>query len=197
MSNLFSTLSLLLCGIAMPCVAAPITSAFTGSFSDPNDVLLQIISITAPSTLTIQTWGYGGGVNGDGQNIPSGGFDPVVTLFDPAGDFVNDNDDGQCPPGNALNGNCFDSTLSAFVSSLGTYTVALTVSPNFSSGITLADGFLGIGDFNGMGTTYAMDITVDSVNSVPEPSGLTLLIAGAVFLAVLKPFLRPIKSKRG
>lgn len=169
--------------IALPCGAS--TVSFTGTLFDPNQVILQTFLVGGQSTLTIQTLGYGGGVNGVGQSIVSGGFDPIVTVFDPSGVFVNDNDDGQCPPGNVSEGNCFDSTLSLFITSSGNYTVALTASPNFSAGTTLADGFLGIGDFNGRSSSYAFDVAIDTASSVPEPATLGLLICG-IFLLIMR-----------
>lgn len=179
--------------------------SLTGSLdpNNPNDVLLHTFTLSATSTLTIQSYGYGGtseapgGVNLAGTAIPFGGFDSYISLFigtGPTATFLASNDDGLCPPGHASPG-CHDSTL--VMPSLGanTYTMAFTVFDNFSfaenfgSG-TLGDGFIGLGDYfdASSGTfrtsSYAVDISASGLAaSVPEPA--TLPVAAIGFLALI------------
>src|SRR5258706_10536429 len=162
--------------------------SLTGSLdpNNPNDVVLYAFSLSATSTLTIQSYGYGGtseapgGANAAGAVIPAGGFDSYLSLFlgtGPNATFLASNDDGFCPPGHASPG-CHDSTLLMPSLGAGTYTMALTVFDNFSfaenfgSG-TLGDGFIGLGDyFDGSSGTfrtasYAVDISASSLTVAP------------------------------
>lgn len=146
------------------------TVSYLGSFTTANDVFLQSVVISEGSIVTVQTLSYGGGTNAAGTVILPGGFDPIVTMFDSTGQFLDENDDGTCPPATEDNGNCFDSSLNIVLNTSGTYLFALTVAPNFAAGSTLADGFYNIGDFAGRSQDYAVDVTVSPINDVPEPS---------------------------
>ena len=141
--------------------------------SDPQDVFLYEFTLSAPTTVAIQTWGYGGtlsapgGTNAKGNAIAAGGFDPYVTVFNgsgPTATFRVSNDDGACPPGALSAGLCLDSTLSLSALPAGTYTLALSAfenmsfAENYGSG-TLADGFIGLGSFGGRTSAFAVDIS--------------------------------------
>lgn len=159
------------------------TVSYVGALTDANEVFIKNIAITDASIVSIQTLSYGGGVNGQGILIVPGGFDPIVTIFDSAGQFLDENDDGTCPPATEDDANCFDSTLISVLNIPGVYIFAVSVAPNFAAGSTLADGFLGIGDFAGRSQDYAVDVSVDALNDVPEPSGflpLTIALGGIV-----------------
>jgi hypothetical protein len=178
--------------------------SLTGSLdpNDPNDVLLRVFSLSATSTLTIQSYGYGGtsaapgGRNAAGTVIPAGGFDSYLSLFGgtgPAATFLASNDDGLCPPGHASPA-CHDSTLVMPSLGAGTYTLALSVFDNFSfaenfgSG-TLGDGFIGLGDYfdASSGTVrtsnYAVDISAPTL--VPEPAPWPMAAFGFLALRLL------------
>jgi hypothetical protein len=177
----------------------------TGSLdpNNPDDVLLYAFTLSAPSTLTIQSYGYGGassapgGRNAAGSVILAGGFDTYVSLFSGTGagaTFLASNDDGVCPPGNSVPA-CHDSTLVMPSLAAGSYTLALSVFDNFSfaenfgSG-TLGDGFIGLGDYfdASSGTVrtsnYAVDLSASSlvVAAVPEPAAWPMETAGLVAL---------------
>jgi len=65
---------------------AQVTSlSFTGSLAMPTSVFAQSFVLSAPSALTIQTWGFGGGVNSAATAIPPGGFASTVALFSGVG----------------------------------------------------------------------------------------------------------------
>lgn len=180
--------------ICVGTLRADIIMSITGSFATPDDVYTKIFTVTQVSEVNIQTWGYGGGTNASNVVIPSGGFDPAVALFLGSGlsaTLFDSNDDGICPPGNfdTVTGGCLDSTLMETGLLPGTYTLALTVSPNFPKGPTLGDGFTGGGDFvdvfgNSRTNRFAVDIvTTPAVAPVPEPSTFGLVASCLVLLA--------------
>ena len=146
--------------IALMALTITYTSAaaisYTGNLNpnDPNDVALFTFTLSSTGSVSIQSWGYGGGANASGTVIATGGFDPYVSLFSGVGNratFLASNDDGLCPPGNGSVA-CHDSTLGVTTLAAGSYTVALTVFNNFSfaentgSG-TLGDGFIALGNY--------------------------------------------------
>jgi hypothetical protein len=179
--------------------------SLTGSLdpNNANDVLFYSFTLSAPSMLTNQSYGYGGsgaapgGTNAAGAVIPGGGFDTYLSLFDGVGAtaaFVASNDDGLCPPGSASPA-CHDSTL-VFAAHAGPYTLVLGVFDNFSfaenfGGGTLGDGFIGLGDYfdaaSGAVRTsnYAVDISAGTLvvaPSAPEPANLPLALAACIAL---------------
>jgi MYXO-CTERM domain-containing protein len=148
--------------------ALPIDSSYTGTLSTPADVFETTFTLTASDTITIQTWGFGGGTNAGGQVIAAGGFDPMIALFsgtgpsatmltDGLGNPLADADNlgnapwsyvGNCPPAGTVaigaNNDCGDDFMQAALAS-GTYTLLLTDAgylPNaiFDNG-TLSEGF--------------------------------------------------------
>jgi hypothetical protein len=170
--------------------------SITGSLATADDVYTKIFTLTQVSKVTIQSWGYGGGTNASNVVIPSGGFDPSVALFlgsGPSAILFDFNDDGTCPPGSfdIVTGGCLDSNLMETGLLPSTYTLTLTVSPNFPNGPTLADGFTGGGDFvdvfgDSRTSNFAVDIiTTPAVAAVPEPNTLSLVgTLCAILLAI-------------
>jgi hypothetical protein len=55
----------------------------TGSLATPEDFFLEPFTVSGggASTITIQTFGFGGGTNAAGMAIPAGGFDSLAALF--------------------------------------------------------------------------------------------------------------------
>jgi len=159
---------------------AAVTTSYTGQLdaSDPNSLFSFTFTVNNPVPVTIQTYGYGGsanapqGKNAAGLVIPSGGFDPYISLFRGVGDsaaFVASNDDGVCPPGTASPA-CHDSSLTMLLPA-GSYTVVISAFENISFAEnqgtgTLGDGFVGFGTYfdQASGTTrtsnYAVDIKI-------------------------------------
>lgn len=190
------------------CFANSTTLSMTGMFdpANANDVAFIQFALATPGSVNIQTWGYGGtanapgGTNGAGTVIPAGGFDPYISLFQgwtSAATFVESNDDGACPPGEASPA-CHDSTLNIASLTAGQYTLALTVFDNFSfaenfgSG-TLGDGFIGLGNYfdADSGTVrnskWAVDvvgptITPESGSNTPEPGSILLMAVGSTLV---------------
>jgi hypothetical protein len=199
--------SLELCLLLVACQASltAATFSFAGSFVQDNDLQLFTFNLGAPGTVTLRTFGYGGGLNGSGQTIPAGGFVPVLGLFDSAGIAQTgalQAGHTPCPPLNpdpARNNLCLDVFAQVNLAA-GNYIVSLTQSPNDPLG-NLSDGFFfrdaipdpnfnnGFFDannnFQGKGN-WALDIigvnTASQVGGVPEPA-TGLLAAAAVLIA--------------
>ena len=195
--------------LAAPCSATSISLIGSLDPNNANDVLLYAFSLSAPSTLTIQSYGYGGsssapgGSNAAGSAILAGGFDTYVSLFNGTGDAATSlasNDDGVCPPGNPAPA-CHDSTLVMASLAAGSYTMVLSVFDNFSfaenfgSG-TLGDGFIGLGDYfdAASGTVrtsnYAVDISAPGLVAAPVPEPAAWPIGAAVLLAFVVTNIR-------
>ena len=80
-------------------IASPLRAdqlSFQNNFTSDDVVIILGFSLTAPGTVTLRTFGYAGGINGAGSTVVGGGFDPLLTLFDGAGNFLVSNNDGAC-----------------------------------------------------------------------------------------------------
>lgn len=162
--------------------AVPMDFSFTGTFNADDDVQLINFTTDGASTVRLISYSYGGGTQADGNIVPAGGFDPILALFDSAGNLVGQNDDsisgtpGACGSGvvtpDPTTGHewdtCFDSMLSA-----GAYTVAIMQYDNFANGPTLADGFSQAGGPNftasfGCSNGQFCDVSSNSSNRTNE-----------------------------
>ena len=65
--------------------AAADTVSLTGNLPSANTDFQYVFTLTTSSSVTVKTWGFGGGVNAAGTAISSGGFDPLVALFSGSG----------------------------------------------------------------------------------------------------------------
>ena len=178
---------------------------FTGSFSRDEDVQLFQLTVLNPSTVTVRTLSYAGGINAAGMLIPAGGFDTYLALFDSQGRLLDQSDD-QPDIGSALAGLQFDATIQQALSA-GSYTIALSQFDSFAIGPTLSNGFLNHGttnftkdfgcsngsfcDFLGNNRTpyWAVDfLNVTSAseanNAVPEPSSWLLIGLGLTGISI-------------
>jgi PEP-CTERM motif len=178
-TRLARCLLVLLAGLAAlaPLLAATPAAAVTlqGSFSEDDQVqLFDIIVPVGPplgTAVDIRAFGYGGGTTTSGVVVPRGGFDNVLSLFDAAGAFLFDNDDGAGAAVDPTTGMAGDGRLT-FPLPPGSYIVALTQFDNFALRPTLADGFLEQGK---------PDFTADPSFSPagPCPSGLFRDVSGS------------------
>lgn len=167
--------------------------SYQGNLLFPDQIFTLDLTLSAPSKVSIQGYGYGGGSNGSGELILAGGFDTVISLFSGSGisaTLIEFNDDGICPPGSfdPVTGGCLDSTLIRDLLSPGTYMIALSASFNMPIGPTLGAGFSGEGSFldvfgDSRTSSYAFDVTVGSLQVISEPSTLVLLF-GPLLLAI-------------
>ncbi len=169
--------------------AAPISETFSGTLGSTTTVLQEDFTLSSMSNVTIYTTSYGGGTNLDGSMAMAGGFQPNITLYTSAGDYVmsqavtspmamTDSSTGL-----ALDGYLTDSGLSA-----GSYIVTLT---NFlyqqpPTATNLSDGFINYGgstftDAQGNLRTgaYALNLSASGGTSpTPEPASIWLLVSG-------------------
>ena len=166
----------------------------TGTFTSDDELHFFDVNLAAPSTLSIQTFGYGGG---------NGGFDPFLSLFTQSGLLIAINNDGACPPLQASGGVCFDSDITMALPA-GSYIAVISQYDNVPIGPTLQDGFsrTGQGNFTpglwgypgtafidalGNQRTGAYTIAFDGATSVsadvPEP-GLWLTTASGLALCL-------------
>ena len=174
--------------------------SFTGNLSDHNEVQLFNFSVSAPSTVTLRTYSYAGGVNAAGQTILRGGFDPILALFNSSGALINQNDDGGgSVPADSVTGSHFDTFLQSALTP-GNYTVSVMDYANFAVGPNLSNGFTngalspGFIDVNGSqrDSHWAFDVlnvnsavVVPPVTAVPEPESYAMMLAGLGLLGFL------------
>jgi len=58
-----------------------VTNSFVGSLSSPQDSIEFAFTLPVPGTVTLQTYGFGGGTNAAGAVISPGGTDPFLAIF--------------------------------------------------------------------------------------------------------------------
>ncbi len=136
-------------------------------------------TVSATASMNAITISYGGGVNGAGQIVAQGGFEPYLSLFDAGGNFLASTFVGTtCPAGantNTLSGQCFDVSMDGGTLTPGSYQIAISAFENMplaenSGGGTLAGGFTCLGNLNdGEDLHYAFDVVLTSPSPVPEP----------------------------
>lgn len=181
-----------------PGISRADTMSFTGTLASSEDTVVIPIVLTSAGDVTLQTFGFGGGVNGAGTVIASGGFDPFVGLFSGTGDsavFLDGTSDiltnytPGCPPAGTVSlgttPTCGDVNLQFTGLAAGTYSVLLSDGGYLpfatfeSPGGTLGDGFADLtagvfqtcdtnGDCNDDTADWALDITTSS--GTPPPA---------------------------
>jgi hypothetical protein len=158
--------------------ASASTMSFVGTFSDPTEVFTTTFSLSGTSDVFIQTWGFGGGTNGNGVVVPSGGFDPLIALFSGTGASATILTDingpifsadlfagyeGSCPPGHTdtIAGTplCGDATLHFSGLPAGTYTLLLTVATYIPFAVFDASNPLGAGFVDLTGGAFQTCVT--------------------------------------
>jgi hypothetical protein len=176
--------------------ATGITTA-SGTFNSDDDVAQVAFNISGNTLVTIQS-----------TSFALGGFEPVLTLFDPLGNLYLNDSNGGTAPGNCgargidpVSGYCLDGFIQAVLGP-GAWTLIITEWDNIPSGPTLFDLFphAGEGNFTGPnftgqpgsfllfdGTQRSADwaVTIDGVDA-PEPSTSVLMVSGILGLAFLR-----------
>jgi hypothetical protein len=164
---------------AAPATAATLFSA--GNLANPNAKAQVSFFADGTSTVTIQSYSWGGGNNTAGTRIAAGGFDLNLTLFNEAGNYFDERDD--------IAQNNLDFRYTG-VLARGNYTAVVAAFGNSSQGFgTINTPFLGTGDFGGRTSAYAFDIinVNNTATAVPEPFTIVgTLIGGATALRMRK-----------
>ncbi|MFY9801947.1 MAG: DVUA0089 family protein [Candidatus Acidiferrales bacterium] len=115
------------------------TQSYVGTLASPNDDYEVLLTLTATSNVTIQTYGFGGGTNAQGTLIAPGGTDPFIGFFANLGlspTFIDGtsldltNYTPGCPAANTVSNfgdtTCGDVLLSFTDLAAGTYTIVLS-----------------------------------------------------------------------
>ncbi|MBV9158653.1 MAG: DVUA0089 family protein [Acidobacteriaceae bacterium] len=160
--------------------------------------------VTTKTQMEAITYSFGGGTSMTGAAVAPGGFSPYLSLFDGSGNFLDSTFNGtDCPPGaHSFGGSCDDVLLNGGTLLPGTYQIALTAFENMSLAENLgtgklADGFTGLGNFDGNTLSYAFDVILpqQTKTTTPEPGtfGVVCVCAALMFL---KRVLHRIKTRR-
>ncbi len=131
-----------------------------GLFTHDDDVQLFDVTVATAGSVDIRSYGYAGGTTSTGAVIPRGGFDTILTLFNGAGTFLLDNDEGSGVATDPATGEAFDARITTNLMP-GSYIAVLTQYDNFSLG-NLTDGFAEAGHPN-----FTADPTFTSAGSCP------------------------------
>ena len=181
------------------------TFYFSGVFQHDDDMRQFQFTIASASTITLQTWSYGGPLDPLTSDPLFGGFAPVLTVFDSLGNLAGGPDTGGVNGGSPpcatrgidpVTNFCLDALIQEPLGP-GTYSLVLTEYDNLPSGTNFADGFdrTGQGDFtgsafgpgsgqfydlNGNARTGRYVLTIDGVNTAQQvgavPESSTLLL---------------------
>ena len=118
--------------------AVPTDFDFSGNFTYDNDVVLIDFTVSSASNVTVfsSSWLQGN---------PPAGFDPMLGIWDGAGNLVDFQDDGDISGTEMSNGvpysyGDWDSYYTVNLNP-GSYTASITQYDNFNNGSNLSDGF--------------------------------------------------------
>jgi hypothetical protein len=173
----------------------------TGTLTDEAEVIEEAFTVTSASTLTVFTTSYGGGTNLDGTMTAAGGFQPMVTLYDSAGNYVmGEAVTSPLASTDSKTSLALDAYLKDSDMAPGAYIVTLTDIFNQQpvTATNLSDGFAGPGgttftdvDGNVRNGKYALNMSVaSSGTTTPEPATFWLILpalASAAFFRRRRP----------
>jgi hypothetical protein len=201
--------------IAFASISWADTTSLTGTLLNPEDTAQIAFALATPGTVTLQTYGFGGGTNAAGTNVPAGGFDPFVGLFSGIGDtavFIDGTSDilsdysPGCPPAGtvtigSVGGQCGDVALQFTGLAAGAYILLVSDGayiPNAvfeAPGGTLGDGFTDLTGGVFQTCVDASDCNTDTANwavdlttsggASPAPELGTGWLVGCACLAAL------------
>ena len=181
--------------LALASQAQSAVVSFSGQFAQDDSFAVHAFTTSASGQITIESFGYAGGLNGSGQNVAAGGFDPVIALFSSSGAFIAGADDGAARV-DPLTGSASD-PLFSWLLEAGSYFIAVSQYFNFpngdwsdgwgESGANFTDVFgCAAGQFcdaSGLDRSNAYNVSISGDNlvvaEVPEPGTLALM-AGAL-----------------
>jgi hypothetical protein len=190
------------------CLAAPLafadTTSYVGTLASPETAFETTLTLGSAETVTLQTYGFGGGTNGNGTVIAPGGTDPFLAIFDGTGSGATILTDGfgnpygtsldlgnyssfvGCPPANTVSDfgdtTCGDITMSLGSLAAGTYTIVLSdglyiANAVFDNG-TLGEGFSDLTD-----GAFCNIVDTTTGDACPNTSGayaLDVITSGSV-----------------
>jgi hypothetical protein len=156
----------------------------TGTFDSTDSFVLSLTLGTA-SDVTLQTYGFGGGVNAAGMTISPGGTDPFVGLFSGTGNgaiFINGtsldltNYASGCPPAHAVSNfgdtTCGDVTFTFGDLAAGMYTVLLSDGQYIPcAAVSSGCAPLGDGAFDFTGGVFCNIVDATTGTPCPNTSG--------------------------
>lgn len=173
----------------------------TGTFTNQADVLEAAFSLNSASKLTIFTTSYGGGNNLSGPASTAGGFQPMITLYTSAGNYVTGEQvtspvaQTDSATNLALDQYLFDANVGP-----GNYIAVLTdwLNQQPPTATNLSDGFVSLGSsgstfvdaqFNSRTANYALNLSADPIGGggspVPEPATWGLILPTLAAAALL------------
>jgi PEP-CTERM motif len=160
------------------------TQSYVGTLGSPYSDYEVLLTLTATSDVTLQTYGFGGGINGNGTVIAPGGTDPFIGLFANVGlspTFIGGtsldltNYSPGCPAANTVSNfgdtTCGDVLLTFSDLAAGTYTIVLSDGQfiplaALGAGTTFDNSF-----FNFTGGVFCNLQDVDTGTACPNTSG--------------------------
>ncbi len=146
---------------------ADTTTSYVGTLATSESTFETTLTLTSAENVTLQTYGFGGGTNGNGTVIAPGGTDPFLAIFSGTGSGATILTDGMgnafgtslvlgnyssfvgCPPANAVSDfgdtTCGDITMTLASLAAGTYTIVLSDGQYIANAVfdngTLGEGF--------------------------------------------------------
>jgi MYXO-CTERM domain-containing protein len=177
-------------------LTSPIT--ISGTLATQDQVIEDMFTLGLQSSLTIFTTSYGGGTNVSGTTTGPGGFEPMISLYNGAGNFIIGEEVtspiAHADPSTklALDAYLFDPSLAP-----GTYIAVLTdwLNQQPPTATNLSDGFVDLGaggstfvdeQLNARNANYTLNFSAAPVSSVPEPASAWLVLVALLGVAVIQ-----------
>src|SRR5581483_10972543 len=79
-----------------PASPPPAGVGVTGNLSADDDQRSYFVTLASAGVLVLKTNSYAGGVSAAAGQVPAGGFDPTLSVFDSGGNLIANNKDGGC-----------------------------------------------------------------------------------------------------
>lgn len=178
--------------IATPKVFADTTTSYVGTLATSESTFETTLTLTSAENVTLQTYGFGGGTNGNGTVIAPGGTDPFLAIFAGTGSGATMLTDGMgnpfgtsldlgnydsfvgCGPANTVSDfgdtTCGDITMTLASLAAGTYTVVLSDGQYIANAV-FDNGTLGEGFSDFTGGVFCNTQDTDTGTPCPNTSG--------------------------